>query len=188
MSNILFTVTGPSGSGKTTIFRSILNNELLSFTTRPMREGEVNGVDYLFISKEEFDELYEDGVLAEWTEYDGRYYGLTMEEINDKLSHGHAFFVCDNHGYHQVVDKYDNIVSIFLYADKEDCEDNMLDRGDEEGRVKGRLSTYHSEVANRGEYDYVIKNIRGHQEMTREIVAEIVASEIAKADREAMNQ
>jgi guanylate kinase len=189
MSNILFCISGPSGSGKTTVMRNIMNNELLSFTTRPMREGEIQGQDYLFITREEFDELFNEGVLAEWTEYDGKYYGLTMEELLDKLEHENAFFICDNHGFNQIKEKYNNIVSIFLYADVGDCSDNMFYRGDNEERVNGRLNTYYEELAKKGQYDYVVKNTRGYLQATETIVRNIVNVETLKnMDRNKVEQ
>jgi guanylate kinase len=177
MSNILFCITGPSGSGKTTIMRQLMDNELLSFTTRKMREGETNGEDYLFISNEEFDELFESGQLAEWTKYDGNCYGLTMEEVEYKLANDNAFFICDNNGFNQIIEKYNDVVSIFLYADKFDCIDNMKYRGDDMGKVANRLKTYNDEMSNRGQYDYVVKNIRGAADVTAEIIKNIIKVE-----------
>jgi guanylate kinase len=145
-----------------------------------MREGEVQGEDYLFISSEDFNELLESDSLAEYTEYGGNHYGLTMEELEDKLSLSHAFFICDNNGFNQIREKYDNIVSIFLYADPEDCGDNMQGRGDDLDRINGRLFTYFEEVANKGDYDYVIKNLRGYKNATISVVKSIVNSEILK--------
>lgn len=181
MRNILFCVTGPSGSGKTTIMRSIMDNELLSFTTRQMREGEVNGKDYIFIKEEQFKNMLDGGALAEYTKYDGNYYGLTLEELLTKTEEKPAFFVCNNHGLQQIREKYDNIVSIFLYAEEEDCFDNMtVSRKDDSNKALSRLNTYDDEIANRGQYDYVIKNIRGLKHVTEGIVQLIVATEIAR--------
>lgn len=177
MKKILFCITGPSGSGKTTIMREVMNNELLSFTTRPMREGEVDGKDYMFITKEEFDMRFGAGELAEWTEYNGYYYGLTMEEINQKMSNKHAFFICDNHGFKQIKEKYDNVVSIFLYGDKKDVYENMVAQGRNKELIKNRLKLYDSEVTNKGQYDYVVKNNRGMKFVTEHIIRNIIYSE-----------
>lgn len=177
MSNILFCVSGPSGSGKTTIMRSIMDNELISFTTRKIRDGEANGKDYIFISKEEFDELYDDNMLAEYTEYGSNFYGLTIDELEEKLQFGDAFFICDNNGFVQIKEKYDNIVSIFLYADKEDCIDNMRTRGDEQLSIAQRLSTYEEEVKNKNQYDYAIKNSRGYKRQVEDIMKNIITIE-----------
>lgn len=180
MSNILFCITGPSGSGKTTIMRNIMKNELLSFTTRPMREGEVEGKDYKFIDYSNYIQLAGRGELAEYTQYDGNYYGLSMEEIYTKLKSNHAFFICDNNGFNQIKDKYDNIVSIFLYSSFADCFANMSSRGDSVEKIGNRLSTYHNELTNKGQYDYVVKNLRGYQHLTENILEYIIRAEANK--------
>jgi guanylate kinase len=179
----LFCVTGPSGSGKTSIMREVMDNELLSFTTRPMREGEVDGRDYIFIKEEQFQNMLESGALAEYTGYDGNFYGLTLEELYFKLQYNsNAFFICDNNGFNQVSKKYNKIVSIFLYADKEDCKLNMANRGDSDEKITARLSTYDDEINNKGQYDYVVKNIRGNRRYTMEAIAWIVCSELKKGE------
>lgn len=179
----LFCITGPSGSGKTSIMREVMDNELTSFTTRPMREGEVDGKDYIFIKEEQFQNMLDSGALAEHTGYGGNHYGLTLEELYFKLQdNSNAFFICDNHGFNQIKEKYDKIVSIFLYANKEDCKFNMYDRGDTVEKVESRLSTYDNEVANKGQYDYVVKNIRGNRRYTVETIAWIINSELKKGE------
>jgi guanylate kinase len=180
MSNILFCVTGPSGSGKTSIMRNVMDNELLSFTTRPMREGEVDGKDYIFIDYMDYIQLVGKGELVEYTNYGGNYYGLSMEELHTKLKKDHAFFICDNNGFNQIKEKYDKVVSIFLYASFADCFNNMQDRGDNIEKIGKRLSTYHNELANKGQYDYVVKNVRGYRLCAETIVKHIILSEIYK--------
>jgi guanylate kinase len=180
MSNILFCITGPSGSGKTTIMKEVMNNEVGSFTTRPMRTGEVQGREYNFISGDEFGRMFSNRELAEWTKYDGNYYGTSLEELHSKLAKGHAYVICDNHGFEQFKEVYDNVVSIFLYAEDIDCVDNMLGRGDSTTKVQGRINTYHDEMANRGQYDYVVKNVRGYKPVTIDVVRSIITVEILK--------
>lgn len=177
MSNILFCVTGPSGSGKTSVMRGVMSNELLSFTTRKKRNGETDGVDYSFISYQEYITMVGRQDLVESTEYSGNYYGLSSNELYSKLVKGNAFFICDNNGFNQIKEKYDKVVSIFLYASFGDCFQNMLDRGDNIEKIGNRLSTYHDEVANKGQYDYVVKNIRGNKVLTEEIIEAIIATE-----------
>lgn len=182
MANILFCITGPSGSGKTSIMKEVMDNEVGSCTTRAMREGEVDGREYDFISRKEFLELIVMDELAEFTEYSGNYYGTTKDELIKKISLGHAYVICDNHGFKQFKDKYHTIVSIFLYADKEDCLNNMLDRGDSDEKARFRLFTYNDEISNKCQYDYVVKNIKGNKRHTIEILSWIVSSEIKKGE------
>lgn len=180
--NILFCVVGPSGAGKTTTMRSIMENELVSITTREMRDGETEGKDYRFITKEEHSKLCRNGELAENAEYDNNYYGLSKEELFTKLSKGHAFFICTADGMEQVKRVYSNVVSIFLYSDRATCINNMLSRGDSLTKAHSRLATYANEMADRVKCDYVIKNNEGTQDFTKFIVSNIVYSEIAKQE------
>lgn len=180
MANILFCVTGPSGSGKTSIMRKVIGNELLSFTTRRKRDSEEEGVDYNFISYQDYIIMLGRQELIEKTEYDGNYYGLSSHELYSKLSKGNAFFVCDNNGFNQIKDKYDKVVSIFLYGSYEDCFQNMKDRGDSIEKIANRLSTYHNEILNKGQYDYVVKNIRGEALATAYIIKMIIDSQIGR--------
>lgn len=159
----LFAVIGHSGSGKTTTMRVALGDdrEVVSVTTRPMRDGEVNGKDYHFITSDDFFKLLNQEKLAEKTTYyASAYYGATKEEIENKLSLGNAFIVVDYHGYQQLKDIYGNrVVSIFMYTDKDEAEKRMKLRGDKNDSVEVRLSTYEAELINKNYCDYVIKNI-----------------------------
>jgi guanylate kinase len=172
--NKIFIVTAPSGSGKTVVMRSVMNNELVSFTTRTKREKEVEGIDYIFISELEFEKLLNTNGLIENTNYGGNYYGLTREELNSKLALGDVFFICDVVGMKQIKKIYPNTVSIFIYSSKEDCESNMRDRGDTEQNIHKRLSTYETEIENLVLYDHVVTNARGFLEDTINDVKDII--------------
>lgn len=181
MSNILFCVTGPSGSGKTFFMKQVMDNEVGSITSRDMRKGEVNGREYLFFIREDVEWMIEKGEMAEWTEYDGNLYGTTKQELKDKLDNGDAYVICDNHGFQQFKEQYDNVVSIFLYASKEDCFDNMrYGRSDNFEKALARITTYDSEIANKGQYDYVLKNIRGNSSATLYALNTIINAEIRR--------
>jgi guanylate kinase len=89
----LIVISAPSGCGKTTIAKAILakHPEMLfsvSATTRPMRNGEVNGKDYFFLTKQEFEARIKDGGLVEWEEIYGNYYGTLKSEIHNALDNG----------------------------------------------------------------------------------------------------
>lgn len=178
--NTLFVVTGPSGSGKTTIMRRIMDNELISFTTRPPRKREVDGRDYIFITKEEFDELLKNNRLIEYTCYvgNGHYYGLTIEEFERKIKKEDAFFISDFNGMLQVKNFYPNVKTIFIYSSKKDVVLNMRNRGDSEDTIKKRLASYEEEVKNKHHYDYIIYNERGRMDMTIKLIEKIVKGEI----------
>jgi len=172
--NKIFIISAPSGSGKTVVMRSVMKNELISFTTRQKRENEIEGIDYIFISESEFENLLNTNGLIENTNYGGNFYGLTRDELNSKLALGDCFFIADVVGLKQIKKIYNNVVSIFIYSTKEDCEANMRDRGDTEQNIHKRLSTYEKEIENLVLYDHVITNARGFIEDTINDVKDIV--------------
>lgn len=172
--NKLILVSGASGSGKTTVMRSIMDNEIVSFTTRLPREGEQSGIDYIFISPEQFQNLLNNNGLIEYTNYGGNYYGVTREEYESKLNSGDTFFICDVNGMRQMKEIHSNCVSIFIYCDRETVESNMRQRGDSEGNIFKRLKTYDDEINNLVYYDYIVTNKQGLIEDAIEDVKDII--------------
>ena len=170
----LFVISGPSGSGKTTSIKKIMQREVVSFTTRKPRVGEVDGVDYIFTTKEEVDSLEEQGKLVERVEYAGQSYGISGEELSQKTSEGPAFVIVDLHGYQQVKELYPNVISIFLSVDPEDARRRMEERGDNPENIEKRLISYRKELEHQIHYNYVIQNEYGKQEKTINILKEII--------------
>lgn len=177
--NRLILVTGHSGGGKTTIMRQLMQNEIVSFTTREKRPGEVDGIDYIFIPLEKYEEMDANGQLAEKTKYADNFYGLTKDEIETKLSEGDAFCIVDSHGMKQLKQLYNNVSTIFIHTSKEDARKQMEHRGESEAIISKRLSTYEAEMKNRGLYDYVVKNNHGKIEQTIKIVQDILEAEVS---------
>lgn len=99
---VLVTITGPSAGGKSHLFNYIRDEAklpcLISTTTRPPRTGEVEGVDYFFISMEESLRLEKEGQFAELAHYNGHRYGVTKQEFHSKLKEGMAFLVVEPGG------------------------------------------------------------------------------------------
>ena len=155
-----------------------MDNEIISFTTRDKRVGEVEGSDYQFITLDRFYELKRDGELIEYVEYSGNMYGITEGELKEKTGRGHAFCIVDYHGMKQMKEIYSNVSTIFLYTDYDVAKQQMIDRGDPVDKVEERLSTYDEELTHRHEYDYVIKNNNGRLHNTIEIIRHILESEI----------
>jgi guanylate kinase len=160
MKNRLYIISGPSGSGKSSIARAVMDNEIISFTTRAPRPGEVNGRDYIFISEDEFQYLYNNNGLAEHTSYYGSAnYGITMEELMTKLSKGDAFVVVDIVGKEQLEKLWDNTLSIFVFMPYTDVAiSRMIRRGDSKENIEKRLRTYEEEIANFPQYDVLLDN------------------------------
>ena len=92
---LLIVLSGPSGVGKGTVRKAIFSDPDVDFeysisvTTRPPREGEVDGVDYFFKTKEEFEELIRQGKLLEYAEFVGHYYGTPLDYVQETLNKGH---------------------------------------------------------------------------------------------------
>ena len=118
---LLIVLSGPSGVGKGTVRKAIFerdDNEFqysVSMTTRPMREGEVDGVDYYFRTKEEFEAMIEAGEMLEYAEYVGNYYGTPLTYVNQTLDEGKDVFLeIEVQGAQQVKEKVPDGVFIFL--------------------------------------------------------------------------
>ncbi len=175
----LFLITAPSGAGKTSIVHSLGNakvwREAISYTTRLPREGEVDGAAYNFISPEKFDELVKDNYFLETAEYDGNLYGVASADVTDLLSkYKNVVVIVEYNGYLQIKEKEPKAVGIFLHMSKEDCLANMLIRGNSVDKALKRISTYDNEVKNKGEFDYVVKNIRNKQRYTEKVIMSIL--------------
>lgn len=154
----LFIISGHSAAGKTSLMREVLDNEVLSFTTRAPRQGEIDGKDYTFLQEDDYHSLKLAGLVAEYTKYDGNYYGILSTEIDKKLEKGNAFVVVDFFGMLTLKHLYPDAVTVFMYCDYEVAESRLVQRGDSEDKVKSRMSTYYKELMNRLHYDFVIKN------------------------------
>lgn len=107
MEEIIFTITGPSLSGKSTLEKILTQDgvmaKAISTTTRKQRQGEVNGVDYFFVSKDEFNKIEANGDMVESVEFDGNKYGVTKEEVKMKFATGAAVaIVVEPNGANQI--------------------------------------------------------------------------------------
>lgn len=95
---LLIVLSGPSGVGKGTVRQAIFSQEdtkfeySISVTTRSPREGEVNGVDYFFKTRDEFEQMIADNKLLEWAEYVGNYYGTPVDYVEQTLQDGKDVF------------------------------------------------------------------------------------------------
>lgn len=178
--NKLIVLSGHSGSGKTSLMRHIMKNEVVSFTTRKPRQGEVDGLDYKFISLKKFEELKEQGKLIEQVEYSGNYYGIDQEEFENKIGIGDAFVIVDYHGMQQVKKVYPNCVTLFLYTPYHKAYKQMIQRGDTIEKVQQRLKTYTQEMKNKEYYDYVIRNNSGKFDESIKVLTSIIESEVSR--------
>jgi len=168
VSGSIFVVSGPSGSGKTTLARKVceeLGNKAyfsISTTTRPKRDGEKDGVDYFFVSKEEFLKDIKDGYFLEWAEVHGNFYGTSKRQINKALSEGKIVFLdIDVQGHEAVRKAYPDIVtSVFVTTkDNQTLIERLKNRGTEtEESLKVRMINALNEMNKIREYDYLLIN------------------------------
>ena len=162
----LFIVSGPSGAGKTSIAAPVLAAldriaMSVSLTTRKPRAGEVDGVDYQFISEADFDRRVAAGEFAEWARVHGFRYGTSKLAIDRAIDDGQDLLLdIDVQGAEQLKRSYPDAVSVFLMPpSRERLEERLRGRGtDDEGTVSRRLEAACREIAAMSSYDYVIIN------------------------------
>ena len=163
---MLVVFSAPSGCGKDTVFKEICKLrddvvESVSATTRKPREGEIDGVNYFFVSEAEFKNMIESGGLLEFNNYNGCYYGTPVEGINNAVRDGKVcFLIIDVNGAEKIKQLYPECLSIFLLPPSiEELEKRLRSRdSDDEQIIKSRLDIAMVELSYRDKYDYQIIN------------------------------
>ncbi|WP_409227083.1 guanylate kinase [Gudongella sp. SC589] len=137
---------GPSGSGKTTLARFMNLRKVTTFTTRPPREGERDGIDYFFLPEGEFLRLYREGELLEYTSYNGYLYGTGIGPLRTAVELGElVLIVVDGNGAKLLREVFpDNVVIIGVRAPLEECVSRMEER--KEPDIQTRSSTHGDEM------------------------------------------
>ncbi len=170
----LIVFSGPSGVGKGTIRKELKFTDYefsVSSTTRSAREGEVDGVHYHFISKEEFEQKIANGEMLEHAEFVGNYYGTELKTVTDMLEAGkNVFLEIECQGAIQVIEKVEDVLSIFILPPSlEELESRLVGRGTEDmSVVEKRLAKAKEELSLKDHYKYNVIN----DELDR-VVAEI---------------
>ena len=163
---MLIVLSGPSGSGKGTIIKSLLAARddtvlSISMTTRAPRPGELDGVHYHFVTREQFEQtIAEDGFL-EYAAYNGNYYGTPEAPIRRWLSEGkNVILEIEVQGAEKVMDHRSDLVSIFITIPSvEELERRLRGRGTETDEViRGRMETARYELTRAFRYQYVVLN------------------------------
>lgn len=162
----LFVISGPSGSGKTTLSSHALKNLnnlrfSVSFTTRPIRNGEVNGVDYFFVDKREFENMISNAQFAEWAKVHGNLYGTPIDNIKDANEKGIDILLdIDVQGAEQLKQRFPNAIFIFVVPPSMEVLENRLKMRNSEKKddISLRLNVVKYEIEQSKEYDYIIIN------------------------------
>lgn len=178
----LIVVSGPSGAGKSTLIRASLEAvpELaysVSATTRDPRPGEVDGKDYIFLSREEFERWIEEGRFLEWAEYSGNLYGTPEQKVEEFLDEGKSVILeIELQGARQVRMQRPDAVMVFVRAPSlEETRRRLTGRATEtEEALENRLATAVGEVAARDEFDFEVVN--ADREQARKDMIEIMES------------
>jgi|TARA_R110002033_G_scaffold10172_6_gene33345 guanylate kinase len=160
-------ISGPSGCGKSTLLKEVYKDIedyyfSISSTTRAPRVGEKDGVDYFFISKEEFLKDIEAGYFLEWAEVHGNYYGTSLKPINKAVSEGKlAIFDIDVQGHDIAREKLNNIItSVFITTPNlSELEKRLNNRAtDSKEIIENRIKNAKEEIKHFQKYDYFIIN------------------------------
>ncbi len=167
---VIIVLIGESASGKSTIEKMLVKkgfNKIVSYTTRPIRPNETDGVDYHYISKEEFLNKLQNGFFAEYTIYNSWYYGIAIPDCKDD-----SVVVVEPHGFRQLkkIERL-NIISFYIKVDERERLIRMVKRGD------NLLEVFRRIFSDQGvfqfidqEVDYVIDNNKNINDSVNEII------------------
>jgi len=187
---MLVVVSSPSGGGKGTLIRRALTivpnlGYSVSFTTRPPREGEVDGSDYHFVSVERFEQMKAEGAFLEWAVVHGNLYGTSHLEIERELKEGHDIILeIDVQGAASVRRLAPEAISVFILPPSlEVLRARLLRRGSEHPEELAlRLRNARSEVEHYREFKYVVVN--DDAERAAGLLAAIIHAERARRERQ----
>jgi len=163
----ILVVSGPSGAGKSSLIEELLKRTKevyfsVSTTTRQKREGEKEGVDYYFISKEQFEKEIKEGEFLEWALVHGNYYGTSLKPVKKALKEGKlVIFDIDVQGHKIVKEKFANLLtSVFITTpSRKILKERLLKRGtDNKEIIEKRLQNALKEMEEIKNYDFLIVN------------------------------
>jgi len=183
-------VSAPSGTGKTTICRRVASclpgvSCSISATTRPPREGEVDGVDYDFLDEQTFRSWIRDRRFCEWAVVHGHYYGTVRKNLEEALSRGSKVIMAlDVNGGEAIGRLYEDAVLVYLLPPSEETlRERLLGRGTEgKEAMEKRIEDARKELSRVGNYHYVIVNRSVDQSVER--IKSIVVAEECRVERQ----
>lgn len=168
-SGFLLVISGPSGAGKDTVINEVLKLDpkscvSVSMTTRAPRQGEVDGVNYFFVSKEEFEKNIADGEMLEWAKYGDNYYGTPKTPVANWIADGKTVILnIEVQGASIIRDNWDGeVCSMFLMPPSVHALRRRLEgrNTETEAEIEKRLEIARQEIAMSQKYDFIIVNDR----------------------------
>lgn len=185
----LIVFSAPSGSGKTTIVREILKQYpefvfSVSATTRKRRNVEKDGLDYFFISEEDFKKKIDNGEFVEWEKFYDYYYGTLKKIVDDNISRGLVtVFEVDVKGALSIKRVYPFATLIFIAPPSiDELKERLIKRNTESDEdLRKRIERAEMELGFQNQFDYIVKNI--NLEQAKKEVKEIIERELNKEDK-----
>ena len=186
---LLIVVSGPSGAGKDTICQKLIKDDSniwmsVSMTTRKPRPLEKEGVDYFFVSNEEFESKINNNTFLEYASYNDNYYGTPKDMVEEKLNEGKdVILVIDINGAINIKKIIPSALFIFIMPpDMETLKNRLIGRKTEsKDKVVQRFITAYNEVNNYKKYNYVVVNDKVEDAVNK--VKSIIQSEKCRVDR-----
>jgi guanylate kinase len=189
---MLVVLSGPSGVGKDTLLKRLKERGydfafVVTMTTRPRRENEVDGVDYIFVGKGEFADMMQADELLEHSLVYGDYKGIPKQQVRDAMRSGKDVMMrIDVQGAAKIRSIVPNAVTIFLAPENEtELERRLAERKTETlENLKIRIATAREEMKRVHEFDYVVVNRDNHQDAAVDQIVAIVTAERCRIGRQ----
>jgi guanylate kinase len=181
---LLIVIAGPSGVGKDSVLNSLKNQNLdlhfvVTATNRAARSGEVDGVDYIFVSTDEFIHMIEADELIEYAQVYNDYKGVPKSQLQDAFDSGKDVIMrVDVQGAATLRQKYPQAMLIYLSASEEDLLSRLQERGtDDDDSRRLRVAMARKEIETLPEFDYMVENAQGRLDETVQAIISIIRAE-----------